>query len=139
MERKYNYEAFTPEDVNDGLLKDLLEYLLAHNRKSTRAYYDFHVTSDGYCTIVEWVSVPYEDEHYNGEFVFKDEDEYVMKEIIYPDNSCEYIWPDEEKEKLDEWLKENPGWYKNQYGVWSYKEFDENVPKPELVDNEEEN
>lgn len=118
MERNYNTEAFTPGDVEEGLLNDLIKHLLDHNEKSNRAYYDIHITSDGYCTIVEWVSVPYEDEHYNGEFVFKDEDEVIMKELILPDNSIEYVFPDEEEERLNEWLKENPDWYKNDLGIY---------------------
>lgn len=121
MERKYNYVAFTPEDVKEGLMNDLIKYLLSHNEKSTRSYFDIHITSDGYCSIVEWVSVPYEDEHYNGEFVFKDEDEVVMKELRLPDNSTQYIFPDEEDETLEEWLEKNPGWSKIN-GIWHYEE-----------------
>lgn len=120
MERRYNYSAFTPEDVKEGLMNDLIKYLLSHNEKSTRSYYDIHITTDGYCSIVEWTSVPYEDEHFNGEFVFKDEDEVIMKEFRLPDNSIEYIFPDEEDETLERWLKENPGWFKMD-GVWHYE------------------
>ena len=118
MERRYNEEVFTPEDVEDGLMDDLIKYLKIHNEKSDRAYYDIHITSDGYCSIVQWVSVPYEDEHYNGEFVFKDEDEVIMKELRLPDNSIEYVFPDEEDERFNEWLKENPDWYKNDRGIY---------------------
>lgn len=119
MERNYNEEAFTPEDVEAGLLDDLIKHLLDHNAKSDRAYYDIHITSDGYCSIVQWVSVPYNDEHYNGEFVFKDEDEYIMKEVILPDNSIEYVFPGDEKETIKEWLENNPGWHKRD-GRWIY-------------------
>ena len=118
MERNYNEEAFTPEDVEAGLLNDLVKHLLDHNAKSDRAYYDIHITSDGYCSIVQWVSVPYNDEHYNGEFMYVDEDEVIMTEIRYPDNSFEYILPGTEDDAMEEWGKNNPDWYKNDQGIW---------------------
>lgn len=118
MERNYNEEVFTPEDVEAGLLNDLLKHLLDHNVKSDRAYYDIHITSDGYCTIVQWVSVPYNDEHYNGEFVYIDEDQVVMTEFRFPDNSSEYILPGTEEDAMKEWLADNPDWYKNDQGIY---------------------
>ena len=116
MERRYNEQAFTPEDVEAGLMNDLINHLLDYNKKSERAYYDIHITTDGYCSIVQWVSVPYNEEHYNGEFVFKDEDEVIMKEMIMPDNSYEYCFPDEAEERLDEWYKNNSDYYKDENG-----------------------
>ena len=134
MERRYNEEVFTPEDVEDGLMDDLIKYLKIHNEKSDRAYYDIHITSDGYCNIVQWVSVPYNDEHYNGEFVYIDEDQVIMTEFRYPDNSFEYIVPGTEDEVMKEWSENNPDWYKNDRGIWvknHRKEYLEDLEKTE--------
>ena len=102
MERNYNETVFYQEESE--LLEDLVNYLLDTNRKSERFYYDIHIMTDGCCDIVQWVSVPY-DEPYNGEFVYKEEDDVIMKEVWFPDNHCEYLFPDEVEDRLKEWNK----------------------------------
>ena len=102
MERNYNETVFDPEEGE--LLEDLVNYLLETNKKSERFYYDIHIMTDGCCDIVQWVSVPY-DEPYNGEFVYKEEDDVIMKEVWFPDNHCEYLFPDEVEDRLKEWNK----------------------------------
>ena len=120
MERKYNSQAFTPEEVKKGLLKDLLDYLLEHNRKNEEQYYDIHITTDGYCSIVEWTDVMYNQEYGpDAKFQFVDTDEVVMKEVCFPDNHYEYLFEDEIDERFKEWLKDNPGWEKTTYGTWT--------------------
>lgn len=121
MEREYNYQAFTPEEVEQGLHLDLLNYLLEHNKKNKNQYYDIHITSDGYCTIIEWTDVIYNQEYGpEGKFEFVPSDGYVMIEKIFPDNHYEMFSSEEEfEERLQEWLKENPGWVKTSYGTWT--------------------
>ena len=120
MNREYNSQAFTPEEVKAGLLKDLLDYLLDHNKKAKEQYYDIHITTDGYCTIVEWIDINYEFEGEQGKFQFVPSDGYVMLEKHFPDNHYEMFSSEEEyEERLQEWLKENPGWVKTHYGTWT--------------------
>ena len=74
----YNHMAFVPEDVKKGMVNKLIKTLLEMNEKSEEHYNDIHITSDSYCTIVEWVWAPI-DKSYGGEFQFVDEDEYIEK------------------------------------------------------------
>ena len=57
---------------------------------------------------------------YNGCFKFVDDDEEIYKEYQLPDET--YIWlpkeGDEFEEYLKTWLKEHPGYEKNEWGVW---------------------
>lgn len=116
----YNSQAFTPEEVKKGLLKDLLDYLLEHNRKAEEQYYDIHITTDGYCSIVEWTGVSYKFEGEEGKFEFVPSDGYVVLERSFPDNHTELCYSEEDyQERLDEFLKENPGWVKTHYGAWT--------------------
>ena len=121
MTRNYNYQAFTPEEVEQGLLNDLLNYLLEHNKKNTEQYYDIHITTDGYCTIVEWANVMYDNKFgEEGRFRFVDSDEVVMLERYFPDNHSELCYDEEDyQERLKEFLEKNPGWEKTSYGTWT--------------------
>jgi len=121
MEREYNYQAFTPEEVEAGLLQDLLNYLLDHNKKNETQYYDIHITTDGYCTIIEWTNVDYNQEYGpEGKFEFVPYNGQVMLEYDFPDNHRELCYDEEDyQERLDEFLKENPGWEKTSYGTWT--------------------
>lgn len=87
-----NSQAFTPEQVENGELNDLIEYLLNFNKKSDKSYMDIHITSDSYCTIVEWVEIHYDFKGECGEFKFVDSDEYVMKEIRFPDGHYDMVF-----------------------------------------------
>lgn len=121
MKRDYNSQAFTPEEVKKGLLKDLLDYLLDHNKKNNEQYYDIHITTDGYCSIVEWTDVSY-DQKYGpeGKFEFVDSDQVVMLEKYFPDNHTELCYDEEDyQERLKEFLEENPGWVKGPFGNWT--------------------
>ena len=120
MKREYNSQAFTPEEVEQGLLKDLLDYLIDYNRKCKSGYYDIHICSDGYCTIVEWVDINYNFNGEEGKFEFVPSNGQVMLEYSFPDNHYEQFYSEEEyQERLQEWLKENPGWVKTPYGTWT--------------------
>ena len=121
MERDYNRQSFTTEEVEKGLHLDLLNYLLDHNKKAKEQYYDIHIATDGYCTTVEWTNVSYNSDYgQEGKFAFVPADSYVMIEKIFPDNHIEMCYDEEDyKERLDEFLKENPGWVKTHYGTWT--------------------
>ena len=115
-----NSEAFTPEDVEKGLHIQLINTLLSLNNQQSDdldGFRDIRITTDGYCTIVEWC--------YNiGEsgFEFVDYDERIMKQVELPDNTIEYAFDEEDaKELLANWLEEHPGWTKNQYGRWVHE------------------
>ena len=122
MEREYNYQSFTPEEVKQGLLQDLLNYLLEYNQKNNKGYYDIHITSDGYCTIVEWVDIGYDIQYEESKFVLLKSDEGIMKKLLFPDNHYEIVYPEEAKERLSEWHKEHPEWVKTPYGTWTNEE-----------------
>ena len=121
MERNYNYQAFTPEEVKKGLLNDLLNYLLDHNKKNTYQYYDIHITTDGYCSIIEWTDVSYNNEYgEDGKFRFVDYDQVIMTEKTFPDNHTELCYDEEDyQERLNDFLKDNPDWVKTSYGTWT--------------------
>lgn len=117
MNRNYNYQAFTPEECKKGLHLKLIQSLLEISDKLENSYLEFHITSDGYCTIIEWTDIAHEYE--NDFWKYVDEDYEVMYRLQLPDNSYELCYNEEEAdERLREWLKENPGWKKNEYGYW---------------------
>ena len=108
----YNSQTFTPEETKKGLHLDLIKYLLDYNQKSDTHYNDIHITTDGSCIIVEWECVPYSRE-YGGRFEHLEKDETKMKEMVFPDNHSEFVFPEEEKDRLTEWLKTNPDYVLN--------------------------
>ena len=130
MNREYNYQAFAPEEVEQGLHLDLLNYLLDHNKKNKNLYYDIHITTDGYCTIIEWTDVCYKDIGPEGKFEYVPANGQVMLEYSFPDNHYEQFYSEEEyQERLQEWLKENPGWIKTSYGTWVNEIENEKIKK----------
>jgi len=119
--RDFNEKAFTPEEVELGLHLDLINHLLDYNKKATDYFYDIHITSDGYCTIVEWVDKSFNGDYDEQGFRHLNYDEVIMKEVRFPDNHIEYLFADEADEKLNEWIKENPDYKQNIFGIW-YKD-----------------
>ena len=113
-------ETYTPEEVEQGLFQDLLDYLVGHNLKNEHQFYDIHITSDGYCTIVEWKDIGYEYQYEEGRFKYVPSNGYVMLEYHFPDNHYEMFESEEEyQEALKLWLEKNPGWVKTPYGTWT--------------------
>ena len=83
--------AFMPEEVEKKLHEPLIEYLMkTYNEGASDNYCDIHITTDGYCLIVEWAVVPH-DHSYGGTFQFIDEDCTVMREVYLVDGSVESI------------------------------------------------
>lgn len=122
-EGPYNSEAFTPEEVEKGSHLELLKTLFKLNDRLDNGHYDIHITSDGYCLIIEWCQV-HPDFGPNG-FVFVNENQRIVTEFSFPDNHYESFDSKEEyEERLKEWLEQNPGWTQSEYGNW-YKKDDE--------------
>lgn len=78
--KNYNSMSFVPKEVDQGLHTDLINYLLHYNKESEGHYNDIHITTDGYCLIIEWSNVPYHGQ-WGGKFEFVDEDEFVCKNL----------------------------------------------------------
>ena len=97
----YNSMSFLPEEAE--LAGQLIQYLLSYNTKSHDHYCDIHITTDGYCTIIEWESVPY-NHQWGGKFVHINEDEDIYKEIHDEKTNATY-WIPSWKTK-EEFLKE---------------------------------
>lgn len=117
--KQYNSQAFTPNEVEKGLHLDLIKFLLEQSSKFEDSYYEIHIDSDGYCTIVEWYDKRYDGQDCNEGWQFIDWEQEVMYRQEFPDNHYEYVFSKEEgQELLDEWLKENPDWKQNEYGHW---------------------
>ena len=133
-----NSVAFTPEEVERGMLKELLDFLIEQNTKFEHSYNEIHICSDGVCQIVEWDKVPYSHE-YGGTFQYVDEDHLVVKEFNMPDGCYEWAVDDDmEKEIIDDYLKEHPEYYKDVFGRWRNKEEDEAYKKLVLGEDKKE-
>lgn len=110
-----NSQAFTPEEVEAGAHLDLINALLKINKKSSdSSYNDIHITTDGYCTIVEWYHKLEDD---GAGFHFVGCDQVIFNEVRFPDEHTEYL-PEDADEAIAEWLKDNPGYIKNEWGHW---------------------
>ena len=113
-----NSVAFSPEDVQKNLHIDLINYLLSFNQKSEDSFFDIHVTSDGFCTIVEFVNLTRGINDTSEGFVYMDEEHYLLKRVNFPDNSYDYFDDDVAEEALKNWLADHPGWKKDEFGRW---------------------
>lgn len=112
---KFNSQAFTPEEVKQGLHLDLINYLLDYNSKSKECFNDIHIDSDGFCVIVEWVTETYGDVSTSFEYV--GEDEVVLKIVKFPDGSYDYVEDqDEANDRFQLWLHQNPDWERDESG-----------------------
>jgi hypothetical protein len=130
--KNYNSQAFTPEEVKQGLHLNLINYLLDYNSKAKDYFNDIHIDSDGYCVIIEWVQESLTDATTSFEFV--DYDETVLKIVKFPDNSYDYVEDqDEANDRFQLWLHENPGWEKDGNGGW-YNKTENDERMKELLD-----
>ena len=124
-----NSVAFTPDEVEKNLHMDLINFLLSYNSKADDSFFDIHITTDGYCTIVEFVSLTRGVNDNSEGFAYVDEEHYVLKRVEFPDGHYEYLDDEVAEEALKEWLANNPGWEKDEHGYWWYhkpKEENEN-------------
>lgn len=110
--------AFTPEEVKKGLHTKLISFLLDLNRDLEDSYNDIHIWSDSCCTIVDWCNVSYDSG--DGRFDYVGEGEVIMIEEQFPDGHYEMCYDEEDfNERLEQFLKDNPGWVKTSYGTWT--------------------
>jgi hypothetical protein len=113
--KNYNSQAFTPEEVKQGLHLDLINYLLDYNSKSKECFNDIHIDSDGFCVIVEWVTETYGNVLTSFEHV--GEDEVVLKIVHFPDGSYDYVEDqDEANDRFQLWLHQKPDWERGPNG-----------------------
>lgn len=131
MEREFNLQYFSREDVDNGLFNEFINTLINYGQKSDH-YNDIHIKNEDFGAItVEWTTIPYSKE-YGGEFAYVAENQVVMQELIYPNGSCEYVFPEECEDKFDEWLNCHSNWHMTNYGTWCSDE-------QEIIHNDREN
>lgn len=122
METGYNSMTFTPKEVEDGLAREAIGFIMSLSAKSDTHMAELAVTTDGYCTTVKWIWVPY-DRSYGGKFEFVDDGEEVMREVELPDGSWSYIGKNDDQEAyIGDWLSRNPGWHRDSHGRWERTE-----------------
>lgn len=80
----FNSMAFTPEEVRKGLLDKFVKTLNDLNQEKEYEFIEYHVTTDGFCTIVEFDSLFIKDEDDKFQYVddndWKDEDIALTEE-----------------------------------------------------------
>ena len=109
MYKDVNRMTFLPQEVENGWANKLLDFLMAFNREAEDCAIDIRVSTDGYCTIIEWGET-----YDSAGFKWVGEDQEVMERLYYPDNTMEYVLPEETEEKMNEWLDAHPTWVKNE-------------------------
>lgn len=114
---RYNSQAFTPEECAKGLHTKLINSLMEISSEMEGGHFDILITTDGYCTIVEWVDT--NPEYEEATFKFVDYDEVIMKEVTFPDRHYEYLFPDEVDEALKDWHEKHPEWVKGPFDTWT--------------------
>ena len=124
-----NSQAFTPEEVAKGLHLKFIGHLLEISNEMEKCYFDIHITSDGYCTIVEWVDVLYDERECEDRFEFVKYNQVIMQELDFPDRHTEYCFPEEADERIAEWHREHPEWVKTSYGTWTNEKENEEFRK----------
>jgi len=97
---------------------ELIRFLNEQSYKS-EYYNDVHIfPADLGAFVVEWAQVPW-DHTYGGSFRYVDENQTVCTELKYPDDTFGYV--EDPGEALNEWLEENPGWTKDEWGYWHHE------------------
>lgn len=121
MANEINRMYFSKEDIEAGLMHELLVYLCRYSYASgprrLSHYNDIHIyPCDCEAFEVEWSQSPWSHD-YGGHFEYVGEEQVVCNEVIFPDGHYEYT-PESEDEAIKIWLEDNPNWYKDNYGHW---------------------
>ncbi len=127
-----SFMRFSLEEQKKGLHTKLINFLLEYNRTSEDSFVEILIKPAGYedTITVEWIQNDYNDKEYEDHFKPVGADEHVMFEYEFPDNHFEWVESIEEgQERVEEWLKENPGWIKTSYGRWINKEENDRLRK----------
>lgn len=132
-----NSLVFSKEEQEKGLLNDFINILLKINRESFDHHIEFLIRQEEDLVIVEWSQISYNSEGDYSHFKLVGPDQVVMLEYRFPDNHFEYVFDEEDgKERLKEWLEENPGWEKSLNGVWYNKIENDRLRKEFGLDKE---
>lgn len=102
----------------DAFLKVLLDY---NANKDNDDYNDIHIYQEETLMIIEWDKIPYNHE-WGGSFQYIDFDDAVMKDVTFPDEHHEYLFPSEVDDELKKWHDKHPEWVKTEYGTWTNME-----------------
>ncbi len=113
-----NSVSFSKEDVEAGLHLDFIKQLIDYNYKTSSGFYnDIHIKYDGFTTSVEWFENNLDE--YFGEYEYVDSEHEVMYIGTMPDRTYSYYESKEDYNKaLEDFLKKNPWYIKNEFGVW---------------------
>lgn len=129
---KVNSMIFSRKDQEKGLHLKLINTLIEFNKESNDHFVEILIKPED-CNFleVEWIENYYKtEEEYSTHYKPVSTDQYVMMEYEFPDGHYEYVESYEQgNELLQEWLKENPGWEKTEYGRWVNKEENEKLLK----------
>ena len=128
MDRNYNEQIFDKRDEEQvKQFYDFLKVLMADNNK---CYNDLHIYQGDFYYIIEWVQNNWNDEYdMNNYWRLLEHEDTIYTEIYLPDRTYQMIPKGTEEEFMENWHKENPGWYKNEYGVWVNKEENDKMVK----------
>ena len=122
-----NSVYFSKEDVGNGLMAEFIATLCRHTYESENLMNDIHIKpADLGAFVVEWEQAPW-DHDYGGKFEYVAEDQIICYDVELPDGT--FIYTPDKDEYLKEWLEENPGWEKDEWGRWRKKEGQDYIPK----------
>lgn len=126
---------FSREDCKKELHLTFIKNILELGVKMSNGYFEVLISGDGEgATCVQFEKRYYNDDEETGYFTYVDElnDEVVMKYVRFPDGHYDYI--DRRMSKtlaIEDWAKEHPSWYKNEYGNWCNREEESRFPQIE--------
>ena len=115
-----NSQSFSKEQIENNEMTEFVNMLCKLSYGEGSTYNDIRIRpTDCGGFAVEWAEVPW-DHQYGGSFEYVDEDQVVVKEYVFPDNHTELCYNDDDFVcRLNDFLKENPGWEKTAYGTWT--------------------
>ena len=99
----FNSMAFTPDEVRKGLLDKFVRTLNDLNQEKEQGFIEYHVTTDGFCTIVEFDDLFIQDEDDKFQYV----DENGWKDAEKDWESEDIALTEEEKELAAKHCKKN--------------------------------
>lgn len=117
MDRTYNQQLFKKDDKEQ--VKQFYKFLEILMQDSKEHYNDIHICQDDFYYIVEWFQNRWQDDFGTNKFWdVLEYDDAIYTEIKLPDNTYQWIPKGTKDEFMKKWLEENPGWVKDEYGVW---------------------
>lgn len=115
------FDATKPNERKhfEAFLKTLIDYNADFDNDH---FNDIHIKQEENLIVLEWMQIPYSHE-WGGTWQFVGEDEVIMKEVYFPDNHCEYRFPEEAEDAIKDWINEQAAkgeiWEKTPYGTWT--------------------